>query len=309
MRRLGGIRHVAAVVTAVALAFAHVASASAQDGSIAELSSTLSKSSSEKSRLGAVIALARLGDRNTMKPLVAGLRDPSAKVRAAAAAALGRLAHKSSLPALREACNDGDELVRKQATKAVALVSTANGIALEPTETASSQSLTAASAATPIKAGFGHQPRALATRPELYVLINTSTDDSSKKLDEKTRKSHGEIVRVAMAAALKTSPAISGNAADLEKYGLTARNLDLSVVTLEAKAVGNTMEIDAQLRLAISDKQGKMLAFVSGGAKVSVPKRTFESKQLPDLRREALEGAVKGLFDKLLDHLRRSARS
>lgn len=303
MRRLGGIRHVAAVVTAVALAFAHVASASAQDGSIAELSSTLSKSSSEKSRLGAVIALARLGDRNTMKPLVAGLRDPSAKVRAAAAAALGRLAHKSSLPALREACNDGDELVRKQATKAVALVSQANGIALEPTEAAPSL------AATPSKAGFGHQPRALATRPELYVLINTSTDDSSKKLDEKTRKSHGEIVRVAMAAALKTSPAISGNAADLEKYGLTARNLDLSVVTLEAKAVGNTMEIDAQLRLAISDKQGKMLAFVSGGAKVSVPKRTFETKQLPDLRREALEGAVKGLFDKLLDHLRRSARS
>ncbi len=307
MRRLGGIRHVAAVVTTVALAFAHVASASAQDNSIAELSATLSKSSSEKSRLSAVIALARLGDRNTMKPLVAGLRDPSAKVRAAAAVALGRLLHKSSLPALREACNDGDELVRKQAAKAVALVSQAYGIALEPTD---AQADTAATKnAAPSKAGFGHQPRALSARPELYVLINTSTDDSSKRFDEKTRKSHGEIVRLAMAAALKTSPAISGNVADLEKYGLTARNLDLSVVTLEATAVGNTMEIDAQLRLAISDKQGKMLAFVSGGAKVSVPKRTFELKQLPDLRREALEGAVKGLFDKLLDHLRRSARS
>lgn len=305
MRRLGGIRHGVAVVIVLAVAFAHGASTSAQDGTVAELSSTLSKSSSEKSRLGAVIALARLGDRNTMKPLVAGLRDPSAKVRAAAAAALGRLAHKSSLPALREACNDGDELVRKQATKAVGLVSQAHGIALEPTDAATSLAATA----PPSKAGFGHQPRALATRPELYVLINTSTDDSSKKLDEKTRKSHGEIVRVAMAAALKTSPAISANAADLEKYGLTARNLDLSVVRLEAKAVGNSMEIDAQLRLAISDKQGKMLAFVSGGAKVSVSKRTFEMKQLPDLRREALEGAVKGLFDKLLDHLRRSARS
>ena len=304
MRRLGGNRHIVAVVTTVAVAFAHVAPAMAQDDSITVLTSTLNKSSSEKLRLGAVIALARLGDRNTMKPLVAGLRDPSAKVRAAAAAALGRLAHKSALPALREACNDGDELVRKQATKAVALVSQANGIALEPPEPA----LSTKADATP-KAGFGHQPRVLAARPELYVLINTSTDDSSKKFDEKTRKSHGEIVRSAMAAALKSSPAISGNVADLEKYGLTARNLDLSVVTLEAKAVGNAMEIDAQLRLAISDKQGKMLAFVSGGAKVSVSKRTFELKQLPDLRREALEGAVKGLFDKLVDHLRRSARS
>lgn len=307
MRRLGGIRHVAAVLIVVAVAFAHVASVSAQGNSIAELTVTLTKSSSEKSRLSAVIALARLGDRNTMKPLVAGLRDPSAKVRAAAAVALGRLAHKSALPALREACNDGDELVRKQATKAVSLVSQANGIALEPTE-APSQSAAGKDVA-PRKAGFGHQPRALSARPELYVLINTSTDDSSKHFDEKTRKSHGEIVRSAMAAAFKTSPVISGNVADLEKYGLTARNLDLSVVSLEAKAVGNTMEIDAQLRLAISDQQGKMLAFVSGGAKVSVPKRTFEVKQLPDLRREALEGAVTGLFDKLLDHLRRSARS
>jgi hypothetical protein len=266
-------------------------SAAADNSSITELSNTLSKSSSEKSRLGAVIALARLGERGTMKPLVGALRDPSAKVRAAAAAALGRLGHKSALPALREAINDSDELVRKQATKAVAAVSVANGLTVED---ATAPNEAAPATAGTAKAGFGHAPRALPGRPELYVLINTSTDDSSQRLDE---------------TALKTSPVISANSADLEKYGLTTRHLDLSVVKLEVKSVGNYIEIEAQLRLAISDKTGNMLSFVSGGAKVSVPKRTFENKQMPDLRREALEGAVKGLFDKLLDHLRRSARS
>ena len=35
------------------------------------------------------------------------------------------------------------------------------------------------------------------------VVINTTTDDSSQKLDEKTRKLHGDIVRTAMTASLR----------------------------------------------------------------------------------------------------------
>ena len=64
------------------------------------------------------------------------------------------------------------------------------------------------------------------------------------------------------------------------------------------------MEIEAELRLAISDDKGKMLSFLSGGAKIQVPKRTFDAKYLPNLRKEALENAMRGMFDKLLKHLR-----
>jgi hypothetical protein len=284
-----------------------VSIARADDDTVAALNSTLTKSSSEKQRLAAVISLARIADRSTLKPLVTGLRDPSSKVRAAAAAALGRLGHKAALPALREAANDADELVRKQAMIAVVSVSKANGIALEAVAVAEPAPAVESTASN--KPGFGRKPQALPSRPELYVMINTSTDDSSQHSDDKMRKAHGDIVRQAMALSLKSSPAISANNADVDKYGLVARHLDLSVVKLEVKQVAAFIEIEAQLRLAISDKDGKMLSFVSGGAKVSVPKRTFDAKQLPDLRREALEGAVKGLFDKLLDHLRRSARS
>jgi hypothetical protein len=49
-----------------------------------------------------------------------------------------------------------------------------------------------------------------------------------------------------------------------------------------------------------------MLSFVSGGAKVQVKKASYDMQYLPQLRREAIENAVKGLFDKLLAHLKAS---
>ena len=81
------------------------------------------------------------------------------------------------------------------------------------------------------------------------------------------------------------------------------------VVKLDVTPSGAYMEIEASLRLAISDDKGKMLSFLSGGAKVQVPKRTFDAKYLPNLRKEALENAMRGLFDKLLAHLRDRSQS
>jgi hypothetical protein len=42
---------------------------------------------------------------------------------------------------------------------------------------------------------------------------------------------------------------------------------------------------------------------------VQVPRKTFDARYLPQLRKEALENAVRGLFVNLVDHLRRSAGS
>ena len=76
---------------------------------VADLTKTLTTSSSDKTRLSAVIALAKLGDKRTLKPLVTALDDPSAEVRSAAAVALGHLGHKASLPKLKDvAANDSD---------------------------------------------------------------------------------------------------------------------------------------------------------------------------------------------------------
>ena len=157
--------------------------------------------------------------------------------------------------------------------------------------------------------GFGRSPHAVAQHPDLYVTVKSSADDSPGKADKDARKEHAEIVKATLLAECKAQPLVTIVPADAQRWGLDPRHIDLSVVKLEANPVGQYMEIEAQLRLAVSDDNGKMLSFLSGGAKVQVPKRTFDLKYLPALRKEALENAMNGMMDKLLAHLRKTAQS
>jgi hypothetical protein len=280
--------------------------AHADEARIAELSTTLSSSSSDKERISAVTALGRLGDKRALRPLVAALRDDSPTVRAIAAAALGKLGHRASIPALREATSDRDALVRKRAQEALAQVHGANGLPAPGTEASPVAAAPAVASKSPARAGFGSAPRATPARPDLFVLVKSATDDSPGRLDKKARKSHAEIVKSTMLSSLRGEPTVTSTEADAEKLGLDPRQLDLSIVMLEQRVNGNYIEIEAQLRLAVSDRRGKMLSFLSGGAKVQVPRRSFDARYLPQVRREALENAVRGIFDKLLRHLRSS---
>jgi hypothetical protein len=296
---------VASFVIAISIVMHGVQIASANDR-VGELAKLLSSSSNEKTRLSAVVALARMEDKSALKPLVTALGDPSAKIRIVAAVALGRLGHKAALPSLRTAANDdADADVRTRARAAAILVAKANKLpdpfdghaaapAVEPKRT---------------KSGFGNQPRALEARPDVYVVIKTSADDSPGKADKKTRQSHADIIRQSLADQCRHAANVTSLASDGSKYGLSLRQIDLSVVKLEVVASGGYMEIEASLRLAISDDTGKMLSFLSGGAKVQIPKKTFDPKYLPNLRKEALENAMRGMFDKLLMHLRSQPRA
>ena len=174
---------------ALAIAFGRATPAFA-DTRIDELTKML-ESSSEKTRLSAVVSLARLGDKRTLKPLVMALHDPAADVRAIAATALGHLRHKAALPALRSAANDDtDDAVRAKAREAEIAVAKANNLADELPQPATP-------APAPVQArhttGFGHSPHAVEDRPDLYVMVKSSSDDSPGKADKVTRKGHAEL--------------------------------------------------------------------------------------------------------------------
>lgn len=282
--------------------------ASANDR-ITELTKQISSSSNEKARLAAVAALARLEDKRAMKPLVTALADPSAKIRVVAAVALGRLGHKAALPALRTAAqDDGDADVRAKAKTAAIAVAKANQLP-DPFASADDATATTSPPRMRARAGFGNAPRALEERPDLYVQIKSSADDSPGKNDKKTRQAHADIIRTALADQCKHAEKVTSQAAVAQRYGLDLRQIDLSVVKLDVTPSGQYMEIEASLRLAISDDKGKMLSFLSGGAKVQVPRRTYDPKYLPALRKEALENAMRGMFDKLMAHLRTQPKS
>src|SRR5688572_2624157 len=125
---------------------------------IAELTQMLS-SSSEKTRLSAVLSLARLGDKRAMKPLVTALHDPNAQVRAIAASALGKLGHKAALPALKAAAlDDIDDTVRNKAREAYAAVAKANNVKDElatPTSPAAAEAVATQARAKKTTTGFG----------------------------------------------------------------------------------------------------------------------------------------------------------
>lgn len=274
--------------------------------SVDDLTKQLS-SSNEKSRLSATVSLARLGDKRALKPLVIALHDPAPEVRAIAAAGLGKLKHKAALPALKTAATDDtDDAVRKKAHDAAIAVAKANGIADEApaSETA---------AAKPVQArhtrGFGNSPHAVADAPDLYITIKSSRDDSPGRADKPTRQQNADVVKTALMDSFKAAPQVTLAATEAQRWGLDPRQIDLSVTKMDVETNGGYVEIAAELRLAISDDKGKMLSFLSGGAKVQIPTAKFKGQFLPNYRREALEGAMHGMFDKLLAHLRQQSQS
>lgn len=303
----GGHRLVLIVLCAVL-----AASPAWADSRVSELTKSLS-SSSEKTRIAAVAALGRLEDKAALKPLVGALHDPNAQVRAIAAAALGKLGHKAALPALRTAADeDPDAKVQKHAREAAIAVAKRNKLP-DPWPKAERVAETKVEARRSSKsggtAGFGRQAHAVENHPDLYVKINSSADDSPGKADKPTRKMHGDILKETLSKSFGSTPMVTMASADAERWGLDPRHLDLSVTKLDVVQSGVYIEIEAQLRLAISDDNGKMLSFLSGGAKVQVPKKTFNAKYLPNLRKEAIENAMRGMFEKLLAHLRDKSQS
>lgn len=292
------------LVLALALAFG-IAAPVAHADEVARLGQLLT-SSSAKTRLAAVTSLARLQDKGALKPLVTALADPSPQVRGMAADGLGSLAHKAAFPALRAAATaDADADVRKRAKAAAIAVAAANQLPnpypeakiarAEPTKRSSRG-----------RAGFGNQPRVIeAPVADLCVLVNSSADDSPGKTDKTTRKVHAEIVRQTLTDQIKRDPLV----VMAKQRGVPSRQIDLSVTKLAVQTAGNFVEVEAQLRLAISDDKGKMLSFVSGGAKVQVPRKTYNARYLPTLRKEALENAMRGMFGKLMAQLRDRSQS
>ena len=75
------------------------------------------------------------------------------------------------------------------------------------------------------------------------------------------------------------------------------------------RSLSPSEDCDSGAPSAISNDAGKMISFVSGGAKMQVPRRGYDASYLPQLRRDAIENAVRGLFTKLIDQLRRSLTS
>lgn len=294
----------AAIAALGALAALRPAPAHAEDR-VAALGRMLG-SSSEKVRLSAVLALAKLGEPRVAAPLIRALHDPSPRVRSVAAAALGQLDCSAALPTLRElARGDDDPDVRNAASAATMKIASAGHAGRgHPADRAGDgeQARRPAPGGERSAHAFTAEPH-----PELFVVVKSSTDESPGTSDAATRKQHAEIIKRALTDRLRGDPSITSVVADARRWSLDARYVDLSVTRIAATRNGNVIEVGAELRIAISDDSGKMLSLLSGGAKAQMPAASFDARTLPAMRRDALDGAMRGMFDKLFAQLRSAA--
>ncbi len=256
-----------------------------------DLSRTLVHSQQEKERIAAAVSLARLGDARAIKPLVQALRDPQRMVRAMAAMALGHLADDSALPALQRATADTDEMVRKRALEAISSIR--NRVA-------------ATTGGAERRAGFGSSPHRVGPEPVLYIALKSTLDESKAPLTKKERSAHGTKMRAWLLRELDRQTDVTMSDGEARTLKLDKNTIDVSIVKLDLQERGTFSEVECQIRIAISDDRGKMLSFLTGGAKVQVPRATFRPRYLPQLRLEAIENAVKSVHQDMLGYLRRS---
>jgi len=143
-------------------------------------------------------------------------------------------------------------------------------------------------------------------RPDVYVTIASATDHTpgEQAID---RARNAETIRRVLLDALSRTPQLTSTVADVRRFGLDVRKIDIDVVQLRVERSGEDVVVSAQVRLVVCDDRGRMLSILSGGATARRPARLVRAEQLADLRRDALEGAVHGMFAPLRTHLLRAS--
>jgi hypothetical protein len=305
-------RRLLIAVTVALVSLTALSPRKARADEVTNLSRTLLHSKQHKERIGAAVTLGRLEDKRALSALVKALDDQHHNVRALAAVALGRIGHASALPALEKALKDREEVVRRRAREAIEAIQK-KGLSGAATGPAAGKGASPGRPGPSTRGykvsagkgdpGFGRNPRKR-VRPQVYVSLQSAADKSTGRAKPQTRNQRAEQMKKLLAQELEATPEITTDVRVARKLRIVEYNLDASITRFTRRVQGGFMEIECEIHVAISDGRGKILSFMTGGAKVQVPRRSFKKQYLERLHLEALENAVKGVHQDLLAHLR-----
>jgi len=121
--------------------------------------------------------------------------------------------------------------------------------------------------------------------------IVVTSNDQSEGQSEEARRENAETIK----AVLDTWVSSESLATD--------HQIDVGVVKLTVDPTDAGVTCVAELRIAISDRDGKMVSLVSGTSTVTVPSRMARGTGLPMLRKDALVAATRAMLPKLRTHL------
>jgi len=140
-----------------------------------------------------------------------------------------------------------------------------------------------------------------AADPVRLVTIASVSDDSGEP-DVDVRARHTASVSDAL------GPTIAAIDAEFQRLGLEARQLDISITRFDLTHDDARYYLTTELRVVISDGQGRMLTLQSSCATVEVSARIYRPERLEKMRREALDNASAGLAESLRARLLQERR-
>jgi hypothetical protein len=264
-----------------------------------DLSHALIHGKTEKARISAAVSLGRMRDRRAMKPLVRALADRSNVVRALAVSGLGHLEDPAALPALVRAQKDPDPTVKRRAAEAIAAIRAARTPKGGPplARRARGRDRLAHYAIAP-------RERRLAGQPEVFVVLKSALDKSEGRAAPRARALRAHQMRSLIVNELRRDEQVTLLSSVAVELGIEPYSVDVSILKMGRSERGPFIEIECQLRVAVSNQRGKMLSVMTGGAKVQVPRRTFRAQYERQFQKEAMENAVKSVHQDLIKYLR-----
>ena len=265
--------------------------------SIDRLSSTLRRAKSEKARISAAVALSKTDDPRAVPALAFALRDRSKAVRAIAATGLGKLGDPRALEALRRAARDTDDLVRRKVLAAIRRIESSSSprpIRRRPrTSRLARYSIDAK-----------ESPLVVPRKPTMHVRLKSASDKTRGKVRQPVRKLRARLMKAMMMQEMVDTKSITTETAIASALGLRSYSVDLSLTKLDRIMSDTMVEIECEIRLTISNDRGKMISFLTGGAKIQVPRRAYRKSYESQMRKEVLENAVRKMYLDLLRFLR-----
>jgi hypothetical protein len=143
--------------------------------------------------------------------------------------------------------------------------------------------------------GLDPEARRPARRPPpLHVVLRSAADRSSAGRDARTRRWHSDQLRAALVDDLREDRTLVLDAAGAR---------DATIHSLSRTATGSRLEVACEVRIAISDRRGRLISLLSGGARVERPGRGCHLACERALQRDAVENAIEGLHRSLVRFL------
>ena len=259
----------------LALAVAAPRPVRAQTPRIGDVEESLGHDPSYKVRVDAAIILGRLGQPRSVPALVGAIRDPHPSVRASAAYALGHFASPLARDAVVSALHDPAPIVRHMAHEAL-------------------RRLGGADESTPrVRGEAGIHRRSSAPKPSFEV----------KAVGDPEHRA-GPVLRSHMHDFLVDQLRPFGDVSPGENRGTYA--VDGVIKNLSLASSGREVEVSCAIQLVVSRQpSGGVFLMTSGEATVQRPKGGWRPEQRAGMEMQALEAAVRGASEDLVNQLGR----